>query len=218
VEELFRLPFYGFSPRLSRQGGLAVKRVADVAGAGLALLALSPLVAAIALGVRLSSRGPVLFRQQRSGFHGRRFAMYKFRTMVADAEARRDEVLHLNEMSGPVFKVSDDPRMTRLGRFLRRWSLDELPQLVNVVKGDMSLVGPRPLPLYEAARIKGAQRRRLSMRPGITGLWQVSGRNMVEFDEWMRMDLEYVDHWSLTLDLRILLRTVPTVLGGEGAF
>ncbi|MGH7339143.1 MAG: sugar transferase, partial [Candidatus Rokuibacteriota bacterium] len=124
---------------------------------------------------------------------------------------------HLNEMSGPVFKVSDDPRLTALGGLLRKLSLDELPQLVNVLKGEMSLVGPRPLPIYEASQIKGAQRRRLAMRPGITGLWQVSGRNMVDFDEWMRMDLAYVDQWSLSLDLRILARTISVVFSGNGA-
>jgi lipopolysaccharide/colanic/teichoic acid biosynthesis glycosyltransferase len=128
-----------------------------------------------------------------------------------------DEVLHLNEMSGPVFKAAADPRLTPVGRVLRRLSLDELPQLVNVLSGDMSLVGPRPLPLYEASRIKGAQRRRLAVRPGITGLWQVSGRNMVAFEEWMRMDLLYVDQWSLMLDLKILVRTIPCAISGKGA-
>jgi lipopolysaccharide/colanic/teichoic acid biosynthesis glycosyltransferase len=158
-----------------------------------------------------------MFRQERGGFHGRAFRMYKFRTMVVDAEPRREEVLPLNEMAGPVFKATDDPRLTRLGRWLRRFSLDELPQLVNVVKGEMSLVGPRPLPLYEVRRIKGAQRRRLAMRPGMTGLWQTRGRNTVDFDEWMRMDLEYVDRWSLALDARILLATIPVVVRGTGA-
>jgi lipopolysaccharide/colanic/teichoic acid biosynthesis glycosyltransferase len=143
--------------------------------------------------------------------------MYKLRTMVADAEQRRSDLLHLNEMSGPVFKVTDDPRRTRLGRFIRRYSVDELPQLINVIKGEMSLVGPRPLPLYEASRIKGVQRRRLAMRPGLSGLWQTRGRSTVDFDEWMRMDLEYVDRWSLALDLRILLATLPEVLRGTGA-
>src|SRR5262249_44315096 len=127
------------------------------------------------------------------------------------------QVAHLNQMTGPVFKASGDPRLTPVGRFLRKLSLDELPQLVNVLMGEMSLVGPRPLPLYEASRIKGAQRRRLAMRPGITGLWQVGGRNMVDFDEWMRMDLLYVDQWSLALDLKILARTIPVVLSGTGA-
>jgi exopolysaccharide biosynthesis polyprenyl glycosylphosphotransferase len=218
VEELFGLPFYGFSPTLTRQGVLAAKRLVDLGGAAALLLILSPLLLAIAAAVRLTSRGPVVFRQQRAGFHARRFDMYKFRTMVAGAEAMRDQVAHLNEMGGPVFKIADDPRLTRVGRLLRRTSLDELPQLFNVLKGEMSLVGPRPLPVYEARRIKGAQRRRLAMRPGMTGLWQVSGRNSVDFDGWMRLDLLYVDRWSLGLDLRILLRTIPVVLRGEGAF
>jgi exopolysaccharide biosynthesis polyprenyl glycosylphosphotransferase len=217
VEELFGLPFYGFSPTVTRQGELAAKRFLDLAGGTLLLLLSLPLFALIAGGIKAASPGPVFFAQDRAGFHGRRFRMYKFRTMVVDAEARLEEVVHLNEMGGPVFKAGQDPRRTRLGRFLRRTSLDELPQLINVIRGEMSLVGPRPLPVYEASRIKGAQRRRLAMRPGITGLWQVSGRNMVDFDSWMQMDLAYVDRWSLGLDLLILLRTVPAVLRGEGA-
>ena len=217
VEELFTLPFYGVSPALTRQGALAVKRAIDVVGAALILVVTLPLLLVVTVLIRVSSRGPVIFRQVRSGFHGRAFEMYKLRTMVADAEQRRSELLHLNEMNGPVFKVSDDPRRTRLGRFIRRYSVAELPQLVNVIKGEMSLVGPRPLPLYEASRIKGVQRRRLAMRPGLSGLWQTRGRSTVDFDEWMRMDLEYVDHWSLALDLRILLATLPEVLRGTGA-
>src|SRR5262249_34529313 len=176
-----------------------------------------PLLALVAVVIKLTSPGPVIFEQERAGFHGRRFRMYKFRTMVAGAEDFRDRVAHLNEMSGAGFKASGDPRLTSVGRFLRKGSLDELPQFVNVLKGEMSLVGPRPLPLYEASRIKGAQRRRLAMRPGITGLWQVGGRNMVDFDEWMRMDLLYVDQWSLALDLTILARTIPGGLSGTGA-
>jgi lipopolysaccharide/colanic/teichoic acid biosynthesis glycosyltransferase len=129
----------------------------------------------------------------------------------------RDEVAHLNEMTGPVFKIAGDPRLIAVGRGLRKLSLDELPQLVNVLRGEMSLVGPRPLPMYEASQLKGAQRRRLAMRPGITGLWQVSGRNSVDFDGWMQLDLFYVDRWSLGLDLKILLRTIPVVLRGQGA-
>jgi lipopolysaccharide/colanic/teichoic acid biosynthesis glycosyltransferase len=217
VEELFALPFYGFSPTLTRQSVLAAKRLLDIVGAGGLLLLTSPLLLVLAAVVKLTSPGPVIFTQERAGFHGRRFRMYKFRTMVADAERIREQVAHLNEMSGPVFKAADDPRLIAAGRWLRKLPLDELPQLVNVLKGEMSLVGPRPLPLYEAARIKGAQRRRLAMRPGITGPWQVAGRNMVDFDEWMRMDLLYVDQWSLTLDVKILVRTIPVVLSGTGA-
>jgi exopolysaccharide biosynthesis polyprenyl glycosylphosphotransferase len=217
VEELFALPFYGFSPTLTRQSVLAIKRVLDVAGASMLLAILSPLLLGIGILVKLTSPGPMIFRQERAGFHGRRFWMYKFRTMIAGADRLRPQMEHLNEMSGPVFKVTDDPRLTAAGRILRKMSLDELPQLFNVLVGDMSLVGPRPLPVYEARRIKGEQRRRLAMRPGITGLWQVSGRNAVDFEEWMRMDLYYVDRWSLALDLKILLRTIPVVLRAEGA-
>ena len=217
VEELFTLPFYGFSPTLTRQSVLAAKRLLDVVGASSLLLVTLPLLLIVALVIKLTSAGPVIFEQERAGFHGRRFRMYKLRTMVVDAEHVRDRVAHLNEMSGPVFKASGDPRLTAVGGFIRRLSMDELPQLVNVLKGEMSLVGPRPLPVYEASQIKGAQRRRLAMRPGITGLWQVSGRNMVDFDEWMRMDLLYVDRWSLALDLTILARTIPVVLSGAGA-
>jgi exopolysaccharide biosynthesis polyprenyl glycosylphosphotransferase len=218
VEELFGLPFYGFSPTLTRQGMLAAKRAMDIVGALSLGVVLSPILVGIGLLITLTSRGPVIFRQQRSGFHGRRFEMYKFRTMVQGAEAMRAQVVHLNEMGGPVFKIADDPRLTSVGRLLRRTSLDELPQIINVLKGEMSLVGPRPLPTYEASRIKGAQRRRLAMRPGMTGLWQVSGRNTVDFDGWMQLDLVYVDRWSLRLDWQILFRTIPVVLRREGAF
>jgi exopolysaccharide biosynthesis polyprenyl glycosylphosphotransferase len=217
VEELFALPFYGFSPTLTRQSVLAGKRLFDIVGASALMIVALPLLVVIGLLVKLTSPGPMIFKQERAGFHGRRFRMYKFRTMVEDAERIRSEVAHLNEMSGPVFKAADDPRLTRIGRFLRMLSLDELPQLVNVLRGEMSLVGPRPLPVYEASQIKGAQRRRLAMRPGITGLWQVTGRNAVDFDEWMRLDLLYVDQWSVGLDVSILLRTVPAVLSRKGA-
>ena len=217
VEELFALPFYGFSPTLTRQGVLAAKRVVDIVGASMLLVVGLPVFLVVALVIELTSRGPIIFRQERAGFHGRRFLMYKFRTMVKDAERMRDQVGHLNDRTGPVFKAAGDPRLTAAGRLLRKFSLDELPQLLNVLKGEMSLVGPRPLPMYEARQIKGAQRRRLAMRPGITGLWQVSGRDAVDFEGWMQMDLLYVDHWSLGLDLKILLRTIPVVVRGEGA-
>lgn len=217
VEELFALPFYGFSPTLTRQSALAAKRIFDVVGASVALLLALPLFLVIALAIKLGSPGPLIFRQERVGFHGRRFWMYKFRTMVEGAELMRGQVEHLNAMNGPVFKAAHDPRLTAVGRVLRKRSLDELPQVINVLKGEMSLVGPRPLPVYEASQIKGAQRRRLAMRPGITGLWQVSGRNAIDFDAWMQMDQLYVDRWSLGLDLKILLRTIPVALRGEGA-
>lgn len=176
-----------------------------------------PLTLVIALAVKLTSRGPVLFVQERGGLHGRPFRMLKFRTMREGAEAERAALLAANEMDGPVFKIAEDPRVTRLGRFLRRTSMDELPQLVNVVEGHMSLVGPRPLPLVETQALAGVHRRRLSMRPGITCLWQISGRSELGFQEWMALDLQYVDHWSLGLDLAILLRTLPVLVTGRGA-
>jgi exopolysaccharide biosynthesis polyprenyl glycosylphosphotransferase len=198
---------------------LLVKGGIDRFGAAVGLLLLCPFLLLIAFAIKLSSRGPVLFRQQRGGKHGRPFTFYKFRSMVWNAEARQAELAPFNEMKGPVFKVSEDPRITPLGRFLRRSSLDELPQLWNVLRGEMSLVGPRPLPLYEIAQIhSSAQRRRLSMKPGLTCLWQIRGRNEIRsFEEWVRLDLEYIDHWSLSLDLKILLQTVPVVLRGAGA-
>jgi exopolysaccharide biosynthesis polyprenyl glycosylphosphotransferase len=195
------------------------KQAMDFVGAlGLLLLMALPL-GVVALLVKLTSPGPVLFRQQRSGLNGRPFTLYKFRTMVNNAEQLKHELAALNEMSGPVFKVTNDPRVTRVGKVLRKYSLDEFPQLYNVLRGEMSLVGPRPLPVDEVRRFDDlAHRRRLSMKPGLTCLWQVSGRNQVSnFQEWVRLDLEYIDHWSLWLDLKILWRTVPVVLKGTGA-
>jgi exopolysaccharide biosynthesis polyprenyl glycosylphosphotransferase len=195
------------------------KQVLDLVGS-LCLLLLSALpMLVIAVLIRLSSPGPVFFRQQRSGLNGRPFTMLKFRSMVTDAEQRKHELEILNEMSGPVFKLTQDPRITPIGRFLRKFSLDEFPQLLNVFRGDMSLVGPRPLPVDEVKRFDDlAHRRRLSVKPGITCLWQVSGRNNVtDFKDWVRLDLEYIDNWSLWLDLKILVRTVPVVLLGTGA-
>jgi lipopolysaccharide/colanic/teichoic acid biosynthesis glycosyltransferase len=161
----------------------------------------------------------VIFKQRRAGRHGRPFTMYKFRSMNTNAEMQRDELVRFNVMSGPVFKVDDDPRVTPLGRWLRKTSLDELPQLVNVLRGQMSIVGPRPLPVYEVEKFESmSHRRRLSMKPGLTCLWQIRGRNRVtDFADWVRMDLEYIDNWSLALDFAILLRTVPVVLFGAGA-
>ncbi|NBQ64420.1 MAG: hypothetical protein EBT95_02535 [Verrucomicrobia bacterium] len=185
----------------------------------LLLLFLAPVLLAIWIAIRLESPGPALFRQRRSGRHGDPFVMYKFRTMHTDAEMRKDELAALNEMQGPVFKIKKDPRVTRVGAFLRTTSLDELPQLVNVLLGQMSLVGPRPLPTYETlAMTANAQRRRLSVTPGMTCLWQISGRSEVtDFSDWVRLDLEYIDQWSLWLDFQILLRTIPAVLFGRGA-
>ncbi|MDR2675269.1 MAG: exopolysaccharide biosynthesis polyprenyl glycosylphosphotransferase [Opitutaceae bacterium] len=198
--------------------GLLVKRLADLGAAAALLVALSPLLALIAAVVAATSRGPVLFRQQRAGLNGRPFTLFKFRTMRAGAERERDALAARNEMRGPVFKLAADPRLTPPGRFLRRHGLDELPQLWNVLRGEMSLVGPRPLPLYEVSRFeRSAHRRRLSVRPGLTCLWQVSGRNdIADFDEWVRLDLAYIDNWSLLLDAKILLATLPAILLGKG--
>ena len=195
------------------------KKVVDFLGAAASLALFSPLMLFCALSIRLTSEGPVLFRQQRSGLNGKPFTMYKFRTMVTDAEQRKQELLEINEMEGPVFKVSEDPRITWIGRFLRRRSLDELPQLFNVLRGEMSLVGPRPLPVDETLRFDDlAHRRRLSVKPGLTCLWQTCGRSEVrDFKEWVRLDLEYIDNWSLWLDFKILVRTIPVVFRGTGA-
>lgn len=205
------------TPELS--WALLVKSAMDRVGAFLGLLFLAPLMLAVAVAVKLSSRGPVIFKQERAGRHGKPFTMYKFRSMRTGAEAEQAELAARNVMQGPVFKVEDDPRITRIGRWLRRTSLDEFPQLVNVLFGQMSLVGPRPLPLYEVDNFElTAHRRRLSMKPGLTCLWQVGGRSSVrDFAEWVRMDVEYIDNWSLWLDLKILLQTVPVVLFGKGA-
>ena len=198
---------------------LMVKEVTDRLGAIVGLILCVPLFVVIALAIKLTSPGPIFFRQARGGRHGRPFTMLKFRTMVTDAEMQQEELSRFNQMSGPVFKIEKDPRITAVGKFLRKSSLDELPQFWNVLKGEMSLVGPRPLPIYEVEKFETpAQRRRLSMKPGLTCLWQIAGRNQIKnFNRWVELDLEYIDNWSLWLDLRILLRTVPVVFFGWGA-
>jgi exopolysaccharide biosynthesis polyprenyl glycosylphosphotransferase len=205
------------TPELSWE--LLLKDGIDRIGAivGLAVFAVPMLI--IALIIRITSPGPIVFRQQRGGKNGRPFTMYKFRTMQTDAEMRQSELAAFNQMSGPVFKIEKDPRITPVGQFLRKTSLDELPQLFNIVKGDMSLVGPRPLPIYEVEKFETtAQRRRLSMKPGLTCLWQISGRNEISsFSDWVKLDLRYIDNWSLWLDVKILVKTVPVVLFGWGA-
>lgn len=218
-------------PRISRFGSLAAlsfapvhhsrtrqlaKRGIDLVAASSGLLLAGPVLGLAALAIRTTSPGPVLFRQIRCGLNGRTFEILKLRTMTVDAERKRAELQHLNEMDGPVFKLQQDPRITPVGRILRRYSLDELPQLWNVLRGEMSLVGPRPAVPHEVAQYETAERRRLSMRPGLTCLWQVSGRNTIGFDEWVRMDLQYIDEWTLLGDLKILLRTIPAVLLGTG--
>jgi lipopolysaccharide/colanic/teichoic acid biosynthesis glycosyltransferase len=209
--------FLFFAPSTRRAAQMAVKQVLDLVLASAAVIVLAPVFIGIALAIALLDGRPVVFSQVRVGLHGRRFRMLKFRTMLKDSDELKAALAAPNEVDGPAFKVTHDPRVTRLGEFLRRTSLDELPQLFHVLGGAMSLVGPRPLPEQEQQRIHGSQRRRLSMKPGITGLWQTSGRSNVGFAEWMRMDQEYVDRWSLGLDLRLLLATIPAVLSRRGA-
>lgn len=195
-----------------------LKRVFDLVVSALLLVVLAPLLLATAVAIKLTSPGPVFFLQQRVGLNKRKFLVHKFRTMVVDAEKKLGEIAHLNEVSGPVFKIKNDPRMTPIGRFLRKTSIDELPQLIDVFLGNMSLVGPRPLPVrdYEGFD-QDWHRRRFSVRPGITCLWQVNGRSSLPFEKWMELDMQYIDHWSLWLDLKILLQTIPAVLRGSGA-
>ena len=217
LEELDGVPLLSFATTPTSQIQLMSKRVLDIAVAALLLLIGMPIAGLIALLIKLVYGGNVLFRQTRCGLNGRFFTLYKFRTMVEDAEERRRELMHLNEMKGPVFKLRSDPRVTPLGRLLRRFSLDEIPQFWNVLRGDMSLVGPRPPIPEEVAQYQRWQRRRLAMKPGLTCLWQVSGRNNLDFERWMQLDLEYIDSWSPMLDLKILLKTIPAVLSGKGA-
>jgi exopolysaccharide biosynthesis polyprenyl glycosylphosphotransferase len=205
-----------FSPVHHSELKLRVKRAIDVIGSSVLLTLAAPFVAAAAVAIKLTSPGPVFFRQNRCALNGRRFEMIKLRTMVLDAEQQQTALLDLNEVTGPVFKIENDPRVTKVGAILRRWSIDELPQLWNVLSGDMSLVGPRPPIPLEVARYENFERRRLSMRPGITCLWQVNGRNKIDFAEWVKLDVEYIDTWSLTNDFKILLRTIPAVLRGTG--
>jgi exopolysaccharide biosynthesis polyprenyl glycosylphosphotransferase len=198
---------------------LLMKRVIDIVGSAALLVALAPLFAIVTLLIRLDSPGPVFFTQERVGLNKRRFRILKFRTMVDGSDQQQHMLEHLNEVEGPVFKIKKDPRVTRLGRILRRFSIDELPQLVNVLKGDMSLVGPRPLPVRDVDRIDVQwHKRRFSIKPGITCLWQVNGRSNIGFNEWVRMDLDYIDKWSLGLDLLILMKTIPVVFKGPGAY
>jgi exopolysaccharide biosynthesis polyprenyl glycosylphosphotransferase len=195
-----------------------VKRVLDFSLSLVLVILLTPLLLITGLLIKVTSTGPVFFVQDRVGLNKRKFRLYKFRTMVCNAEEKLSEMEHLNEASGPVFKIKDDPRITTFGKFLRKTSIDELPQLLNVVKGEMSLVGPRPLPVrdYEGFG-EDWQRRRFSVRPGITCLWQVNGRSDLPFEKWMELDMQYIDEWSLWLDVKILAQTVPTVLRGSGA-
>jgi exopolysaccharide biosynthesis polyprenyl glycosylphosphotransferase len=216
LDRLSDLPLLTFVTTPDNEYLLFVKRTFDV----VVTLAMGMVFAlpslAVILAIRLSSQGPILFRQQRCGLNGRVFTLYKFRSMFADAAQRRQEVAALNEMDGPVFKIANDPRITPVGRFLRKFSIDEWPQLINVLKGDMSLVGPRPPLPEEVEQYQQWQRRRLRMRPGLTCLWVLEGQNQLDFVSWMKADMHYIDHWSLALDLRILLQTIPHVLSGKG--
>jgi len=217
LEELDGLPLLTFTTTPKNELLLLLRRILDFVGSLIFILILSPVFLLITLAIRLDSPGPVIYRQVRCGLNGRRFTFYKFRSMVQGAEVRKDDLLAHNIMEGPVFKMKNDPRVTRVGRFLRKTSLDELPQLFNVLRGDMSFVGPRPPIPEEVEKYEGWQRRRLSMKPGITGLWQVSGRNQIDFHQWMKLDLEYIDNWSIWLDLKILIKTIYVVLLGKGA-
>jgi exopolysaccharide biosynthesis polyprenyl glycosylphosphotransferase len=206
-----------YLPHAPRPYQRSLKRLFDIFAATVALVLLSPLLLAVAAIIKLTSKGPIFFRQQRVGLHGRPFHMFKFRSMVANAEELKEKLRALNEQSGPVFKMKNDPRVTPIGRFIRKYSIDELPQLINVLRGDMSIVGPRPPVPKEVAQYEGWQRRRLSVRPGLTCIWQVSGRNQISFKEWMYLDMRYIDHWSLSEDMSLILQTFPVVLTGRGA-
>lgn len=210
--------FMHYDTHATQPWARAAKRAIDFTASAIGLLLLAPLFALVAVAIKLDSRGPVFFRQVRVGERGRPFLILKFRSMGTDAEQRRDSLLAHNEhATGPVFKMTNDPRITRVGRILRKLSIDELPQLWNVLVGEMSLVGPRPPIPAEVAKYDAWQRRRLSVRPGITCLWQVSGRNGIGFEQWMRLDMQYIDHWSLRRDFELLGRTIPAVLSGRGA-
>lgn len=218
VADFDGIPLVSFTTTTNKLWHLVVKRLIDIVASGVGLLVLWPLFLMIAIAIQWTSPGPVFFAQERCGMHGRRFTFYKFRTMVNGAERLLPQLLVQNEMRGPAFKMSEDPRVTPLGRFLRKMSLDELPQLWNVLRGDMSLVGPRPPLPQEVQAYDSWQRRKLSMRPGVTCLWQITGRNNItDFDQWVKLDLSYIDNWSLALDGKILLKTVPVVVLGDGA-
>ncbi|MFQ5486467.1 MAG: sugar transferase, partial [Desulfobacterales bacterium] len=222
VAKVRQTDFYGF-PLLefetfsAKQWQLFLKRTIDVLFSLLLLVLFSPIILLTILFIKIDSKGPILFSQVRSGLNGRKFKLYKFRTMVVGAEMKKRELEKMNEMDGPVFKMKHDPRITRIGAILRKTSIDEIPQLINVLRGDMSIVGPRPPLPVEVELYKMWQRRRLSLKPGLTCIWQVSGRNKIQFEKWMEMDLEYIDKWSLWLDIKILFKTVFVVLFAYGA-
>ncbi len=214
---LLRDGYLHYKQDSARPSHIAMKRLLDVVTSAVALWLLLPLIVIVGVAIKLSSRGNIFFKQARVGMHGRSFNMLKFRSMVVNAEALKAMLASANEQSGPVFKMRRDPRVTRIGRFIRKYSIDELPQLINVLRGDMSLVGPRPPVPSEVLQYEAWQRRRFSVRPGLTCIWQVSGRNQLSFEEWMYLDMQYIDHWSLAGDFNLLFRTVPVVITGRGA-
>jgi len=218
LTELDGIPLLTFETTLAKEWQLFVKRTIDIIVACLAIILLSPLYLVVSIAIKLTSPGPALFIQKRVGVNGRKFVLYKFRTMYKDTQKKLSSLERLNEMKGPVFKIKNDPRITPIGKILRKFSIDELPQLFNVLVGCMSLVGPRPPIPKEVGQYSPWQRRRLSMRPGLTCLWQINGRNKIKFDDWMKLDLNYIDHWSLWLDFKILIKTIPVVVSGIGAY
>ena len=218
VDEMAGVPLIGLKHTTITGSNLILKRVLDFTLALLGLILLAPLMALVALAVKLDSSGPAIFSQERVGKDGKRFGIYKFRSLVNNAESQKANLLQLNEADGPLFKIKDDPRMTRLGRFLRKFSVDELPQLFNVLRGEMSLVGPRPNIPAEVAQYQPWHRRRLEVLPGITGMWQVSGRSDLTFDEMVLLDIYYLENWSLAFDISLMIKTIPTVLFRRGAY
>jgi exopolysaccharide biosynthesis polyprenyl glycosylphosphotransferase len=218
VEDLGGVPVIGLKTASIKGANLFVKRLMDIVIGSISLLVVSPFMAILALAIKLDSPGPMIFRQKRVGVHGQEFVVFKFRSMREGADEEKEQLLEFNEMNGPLFKMREDPRTTRVGRFLRRFSLDELPQLFNVLRGEMSMVGPRPHTLLEVAQYQNWQRQVLEAPPGLTGLAQVSGRSQLSFDEQCLLDIYYIENWSPALDLKILLRTVPKALLGEGAY
>jgi exopolysaccharide biosynthesis polyprenyl glycosylphosphotransferase len=218
IDALNGVPLIGVKDVALQGFNLVVKRVLDFGLGAVALIIAAIPMSIIALAIKLNSSGPVLFKQTRVGRGGRTFTCYKFRTMVKDADKLLEELRHLNEVDGPIFKIKNDPRLTRVGKFLRQTSLDELPQVFNILKGEMSWVGPRPPTPNEVEKYSDWQRKRLDVTPGLTGLWQVSGRSDLSFDEMVKLDLYYAENWTLAVDITIMIRTVPAVLKREGAY
>ena len=218
MEEFLGMPLFSFHQKGEAPIKLAAKRIFDIFFSAILLILFSPIFILIALVIKITMPGPILFKQRRSGIDGHEFDFYKFRSMVINAEDLKESLRSQNEVDGPVFKIKEDPRITRFGRLIRKFSIDELPQLWNVLRGDMSIVGPRPPIPAEVKKYEPWQKRRLAMKPGLTCIWQVSGRSNISFDDWMKMDLYYIDNWSLMMDLKIILKTVPVVFTGEGAY